>query len=120
MPRRPDVPCSHPMCPVLVPWGKRYCEKHEPLHRGESRPSSGKRGYNSKWQKARKTYLREHPLCVKCMAEGKLTEATVVDHIRPHRGDPVLFWDKKNWQSLCKPCHDKKTWNEDANPEYRF
>ena len=61
-----------------------------------------------------------HPLCVQCLKEGHAVTATVVDHIRPHRGDPVLFWDEKNWQSLCKPCHDKKTWNEDNNPEYRF
>ena len=53
-------------------------------------------------------------------SEVKAWEETVVDHIRPHRGDPVLFWDEKNWQSLCKSCHDKKTWNEDNNPEYRF
>jgi hypothetical protein len=31
----------------------------------------------------------------------------LVDHIQPHRGDPVLFWDSKgNWAGLCKPCHD--------------
>ena len=43
------------------------------------------------------------------MKEGKLTPATVVDHIVPHRGDPRLFWDEKNWQPLCKECHDRKT-----------
>lgn len=119
MPMRPNVPCRHPGCARLVPYGKKYCGEHEALHRGD-RPSADKRGYNSKWQKARRQYLREHPYCVCCYGQGKMVEATVVDHIIPHRGDPALFWDKSNWQSLCKPCHDKKTWNEDANPEYRF
>lgn len=32
--------------------------------------------------------------------------ATVVDHIVPHGGDLKLFWDVKNWQPLCKKCHD--------------
>lgn len=32
--------------------------------------------------------------------------ATVVDHIKRHGGDQVLFWDKANWQPLCKPHHD--------------
>ena len=91
----------------------------EALHRGD-RASSSKRGYNRQWQKARARYLKAHPLCIQCLKEGHAVTATVVDHIRPHRGDPVLFWDEKNWQSLCKPCHDKKTWNEDNNPEYRF
>ena len=48
-------------------------------------------------------------LCVSCQAEGKLTAATVVDHIIPHRGDMKLFWDESNWQPLCKEHHDQKT-----------
>lgn len=119
MPMRPNVPCTHPGCPELVPYGKRYCSEHEAAHTGE-RPGAGKRGYNKRWQKARKRFLSLHPLCEICGKEGRLTEATVVDHITPHRGEPVLFWDEANWQSLCKSCHDKKTWNEDAHPEYRF
>ena len=117
MPMKPKKPCRHPGCPKLT--DGLYCEEHEALHRGD-RASSSKRGYNRQWQKARVRYLKAHPLCVQCLKEGHAVTATVVDHIRPHRGDPVLFWDEKNWQSLCKPCHDKKTWNEDNNPEYRF
>jgi 5-methylcytosine-specific restriction protein A len=36
----------------------------------------------------------------------------VVDHVVPHRGDAVLFWNKRNWAALCKPCHDAKTARE--------
>ncbi|MEG0049160.1 MAG: HNH endonuclease signature motif containing protein [Clostridia bacterium] len=43
------------------------------------------------------------------MRNGRLTFATVVDHIVPHRGDGELFWHKENWQPLCKDCHDWKT-----------
>lgn len=117
MPRKPKKPCRHPGCPKLT--DGNYCEEHEALHRGE-RESAGKRGYNKKWQKARARYLKEHPLCAECLRNGRAVTATVVDHIKPHRGDPILFWDEENWQSLCKPCHDKKTWNEDANPVYHF
>lgn len=42
-----------------------------------------------------------------CSAMGRVTSATVVDHIVPHRGNNELFWDKSNWQALCKPCHDR-------------
>jgi 5-methylcytosine-specific restriction endonuclease McrA len=31
----------------------------------------------------------------------------IADHVRPHRGDRTLFFDPKNVQTLCKPCHDK-------------
>lgn len=105
MPMKPKKPCRHPGCPKLT--DGLYCEEHEALHRGD-RASSSKRGYNRQWQKARARYLKAHPLCVQCMKEGRAVTATVVDHVKPHRGDPVLFWDEKNWQSLCKPCHDKR------------
>lgn len=36
----------------------------------------------------------------------RLTVATVVDHIVPHKGDQTLFWNEANWQPLCKLCHD--------------
>ena len=62
------------------------------------------RGYGYKWQKRRLAHLAAHPLCVMCKAEGRVTPANVVDHITPHRGDPVLFAGPV--QSLCKAHHD--------------
>lgn len=73
------------------------------------RESASGRGYDARWRRARRLHLAEHPLCVSCEAAGIVTPATVVDHIRPHRGDARLFWDQRNWQSLCKVCHDRKT-----------
>lgn len=67
--------------------------------------SSSERGYNYRWQKAREGFLKKHPACVYCERKGIIEEATVVDHIRPHRGDKKLFWDRNNWQSLCGRCH---------------
>lgn len=32
----------------------------------------------------------------------------VADHIVPHRGDPALFWDPNNLQTLrASPCHNR-------------
>ncbi len=73
------------------------------------RENAAQRGYDSSWRVARKRYLDRHPLCAQCLNEGKITPATVVDHIVPHRGDKKLFWDQANWQPLCKACHDHKT-----------
>jgi 5-methylcytosine-specific restriction protein A len=70
------------------------------------RKTAAQRGYGGRWQKARETYLRQHPLCVDHQRRGYIVPATVVDHVVPHRGDQRLFWDKSNWQSLCKTCHD--------------
>ncbi|WP_371738619.1 HNH endonuclease [Alcanivorax quisquiliarum] len=68
--------------------------------------TTAQRGYGGKWQRERLRYLTANPLCRYCEAEGRVVEATVVDHIIPHRGDQKLFWNRKNWQPLCKPCHD--------------
>lgn len=76
--------------------------------------SSTKRGYGYKWQQARAGYLSKHPLCVYCARVGRDTQATVVDHRVPHRGDMKLFWDSANWQPLCKPCHDGQKQREEA------
>ncbi|KTR02057.1 hypothetical protein NS365_22510, partial [Aureimonas ureilytica] len=77
-----------------------------PYHSRYGRGTAAQRGYGARWQKARALFLTEHPLCCRCHAEGRVTPATVVDHITPHKGDQTLFWDQKNWQPLCKPHHD--------------
>lgn len=71
-----------------------------------NKQSSTARGYGYKWQKARARFLQANPLCCFCERRGRITVATVVDHITPHRGDQELFWDINNWQPLCAPCHN--------------
>ena len=68
--------------------------------------------YGHQWRKARLGFLAKHPLCEcdECQAGAKrVMEATVVDHRIPHGGDLTLFWDRKNWTAMSKPCHDRKT-----------
>ena len=83
--------------------------------------------YNSRWDKARLSFLKSHPLCVMCHRQGRAVAASVVDHIKPHRlkeainggkQDEIakaqkLFWDKANWQSLCKQHHDSTKQREE-------
>ena len=109
-------PCTHPGCGALVQDGGR-CERHRAQLQREQdarRGSARQRGYTGAWEKARAAYLRAHPLCAECALQGVLAAASVVDHVRPHRGDRALFWDSGNWQPLCKPCHDRKTALEDG------
>lgn len=121
MPTRPKHPCAQPGCPNLCESGQKYCADHKKLHPEYTRSASA-RGYTYRWAKASKAYLRAHPLCAACLKKTppRYTRATVVDHIVPHRGDPVLFWDQSNWQPLCKHCHDVKTARYDRNPMYHY
>jgi hypothetical protein len=74
-----------------------------------------RRLYDSvRWRKAAKWFLSRNPLCGRvegraqltlCAAMGRDTAATIVDHIQPHKGDPELFWDERNWQPACAACH---------------
>jgi 5-methylcytosine-specific restriction protein A len=76
------------------------------------RPSAARRGYGPRWRRARAAFLARHLLCATCQAQGRIVAATVIDHVVPHRGNPVLFWDEANWAAMCKPCHDAKTARE--------
>lgn len=59
-----------------------------------------------RWFRLRWHQLQAEPLCRLCNALGTVKAADTVDHIKPHKGDPVLFHDAANLQSLCKQCHD--------------
>ena len=100
--------------------------------------SAAKRGYDRHWRRYREQYLSEHRYCCYCLRERGLlgTEsnevvearfdavalvrmrASVVDHIKPHRGDikgpDSLFWRASNHQALCKHCHDSVKQKEEA------
>ena len=60
---------------------------------------------NRRWHARRKQQLQQHPLCCMCLANHRVTAATVADHISPHNGDLDLFWNGL-LQSLCSPCHN--------------
>jgi len=70
------------------------------------RGKTAARGYGGRWQRERLAFLAQHPLCTMCEREDRVTQAKVVDHIVPHKGDPHLMWSWSNWQPLCKPHHD--------------
>jgi 5-methylcytosine-specific restriction protein A len=94
----------------------------------EPRLSSYRRGYTKQWDQAAKDFRVRYPLCgmrpggqapvlSQCYVEQRVTAATVTDHVVPHRGDRVLFWDVHgNWQSMCGSCHTTKTQREGWSP----
>ena len=66
-------------------------------------PEGRKMYHTPEWRRLRKIVLTTgSPLCVRC----NLSLATVVDHKRPHRFDPALFFDLNNLQKMCARCHD--------------
>ena len=114
MPTRPGSACTNtPGCRGIVRSGrcsvcgpKRQADQHYDQQRG----TAAQRGYDRRWQRLRLLHLRAHPLCAECLRSGLVTQANEVDHILPKRlgGDD----SDTNLQSLCKPCHSRKTMRE--------
>ena len=65
-----------------------------------------------RWQKIRAAQLAGEPLCRMCADQGRVTPASVADHVEPHKGDEDKFWNGK-LQSLCKRCHDSDKQREE-------
>ena len=124
-----DIPpvlklCAAPGCDALGASGAALCPDH--LAAAEGRRSeararakvgeaarAGRALYaTERWKRAARRHLAAHPLCADCAELGAVTEASEVDHVVPHRGDRARFWDRSNWQSLCRPCHSRKTAGE--------
>lgn len=63
------------------------------------------------WVNLATAHKRANPLCVQCLEKGISTPVWCTDHIVPINagGDP-LAWD--NLQSLCYPCHCRKSGKE--------
>lgn len=96
MPQRPALfrpPGSKPKAEV---------EREADARRGSARD----RGYDTRWDKARRGYLLAHPVCEYCRLEGRISAATLVDHLYPHRRFEGVFWCAEWWVASCKPCHD--------------
>lgn len=61
----------------------------------------------SRWRRLRWAVLvRDHFTCQRCKVVEADTSCLVANHKRPHRGDERLFWDERNLETACKPCHD--------------
>lgn len=96
-----------------------YCdectEKWRKAHprKDDKRPSASARGYDSRWTKFAKDYLKLHPVCAIC---GQ--PATCVDH-KDIPADVMLdMWgsfdyDPSHYQALCTSCNTRKGNRED-------
>lgn len=66
---------------------------------------------DKRWKALRLRYLREHPLCERCKAEGYMRSAVDCHHIVPVESGKTqaemerLAYDWHNLQALCVPCH---------------
>lgn len=115
MPVRAPSICKHPGCGQLV--RASYCEPHQAA--ADSRKKEGQRDYNGrraesdrrystvKWRKLSIRFRQRNPLCSNCDGNGLVRKADLVDHIKPAKSHPELFFDWRNLRSLCQRCHNQ-------------
>lgn len=82
----------------------------------EERKKERQAVYQSKrWKDLRKAYFQEHPLCERCLKEGRITPAHDIHHrlspfckgLTPEEKDRRAF-DPNNLMALCVECHIKE------------
>jgi 5-methylcytosine-specific restriction enzyme A len=66
-----------------------------------------------RWRNLARYQLQEHPLCAKCLSIGRVTPASVADHVERHNGNEYAFWTGA-LQSLCVPCHNRTKQREEV------
>jgi len=115
--------CKTPGCPNFHYNDNGYCDtcktqrnaewkeikaRHSNNAGGDDRPSASRRGYDSKWRKFAREYLKTHTVCAIC---GK--KATVVDHKNlPAQIMLDVFGrfilEDEYYQPLCRRCNTLK------------
>lgn len=106
--------CKTTGCPNLHTNRSGYCDECMARYRAshpdaEDRPTAPERGYDSRWRRFAKAYLKDHPVCAMCGAP-----ATCVDH-RDMPADVMLDvyggrfdYDESHYQALCTACNNFK------------
>ena len=95
---KPRAPVLGPRAPVLQGGKKGHDQR-----RSATQPWR-KWYHTARWRELRRRVLdRAAWTCqqtgVPLRGRGHAPDTAVVDHVRPHRGDPALFWDEANLQA---------------------
>jgi 5-methylcytosine-specific restriction protein A len=85
--------------PKTVDWRSPEAAEYRPLYK------------TARWAQLRARIIaRDMGICrmcgVLCKTGIRAPRTATVDHIKPHKGDLVLFYDAGNLQLLCAACHD--------------
>ena len=110
--------CFKSGCREYIDYNKKYCERHKGLdnktYNKQVRFNETNRKYydfynSSQWRKLSKRKRYANPLCEHCLAQGRIKQAGMVDHVVEIREEFDLRFEWDNLQSLCNNCHNTKT-----------
>ena len=110
MPSVPRPQCDEYQCKEPSVKGSRYCEAHTQ----SKAPTIERKAFNATyktaaWESIRARQLSLEPLCAACMVEGRISEASHVDHVFPWQSIGPHAFTRNLFQSLCPQCHGTKS-----------
>ena len=110
MPSSPSPQCNEYHCKALSVKGSRYCLAHTP----NKAPTIERQAFNAKyktaaWESIRARQLSACPLCAACLIDGRITEASHVDHVFAWQAIGAHAFTRNLFQSLCPECHGQKS-----------
>ena len=110
MPSMPSSQCDEYQCKAHSVKGSRYCEAHTP----NKTTTIQRQAFNAKyktsaWDSIRTRQLTTSPLCAACFIDGRITEASHVDHVFPWSAIGQHAFTRNLFQSLCSECHGVKS-----------
>jgi len=114
---KPKLSTLPPRLGAAKPDTRKEAEAQRTRQRDRDDPS--RKLYNSRrWRALRDAvYERDHWTCQKtgqiCVGKHPAPNSPVADHIVPHHGNPDLFWDKDNIQTVSKAYHDSQKQREE-------
>lgn len=121
MPSKAKRQCKVFGCKNYARGNEAYCEEHlkqdNKKYNSYLRKYDANERYDSRWNRVRNIYIKQHPLCEECFKENKYTKATIVHHKKPIEcgGDK---YDIENLESVCDSCHQKI--HSKIKIEYKF
>jgi 5-methylcytosine-specific restriction protein A len=107
MPRKPKRPCRYPdaVGSLTVPTVRNTGKPCGTITTVTNALPTATRNTAGVWKRIRDRYAAAHPLCERCLKEGRYTPVEEVHHIVPisKGGDHR----ESNLMSLCQSCHTK-------------
>lgn len=110
MPSSPSPQCDEYQCKAPSVKGSRYCEAHTPSKATTiERQAFNARYKTAAWEAIRARQLSSEPLCAACKIDGRITEASHVDHVFAWQAIGGQAFTRNLFQSLCPECHGQKS-----------
>jgi 5-methylcytosine-specific restriction protein A len=106
--------------PTFTPPGRSRAEQRRAYDADRDKNKPSRSWYKSaRWRDLRDAQLAGEPLCRMCLEVGRVTAATVCDHVTPHEENEAAFWAGP-FQSLCAPCHSSTKQRDERGTRFAF